>query len=50
METEDFSSRVQTLEFTNEADQRAIEEKGATIALLNDNLQKSEHENVALQA
>ena len=33
-----------------EAHQRAIEEKDAAIALLNDDLQKREYENVALQA
>ena len=34
----------------NEDNQQAIEEKDATIALLNDNLQNHEYENVALQA
>ena len=33
-----------------EGHQQAIEERGATIALLNDGLQKREFENVALQA
>ena len=49
-----LTSRVQALEFTNEeerqAHQQAIEEKDATIALLNDDLKNREHENVALQA
>ena len=42
------------MEFTNEkerqAHQQTIEEKDATIALLSDDLQKREYENVALQA
>ena len=52
--TEDLTSRVQALEFTNEeerqAHQQAIEGKDATIALLNDDLKNREHDNVALQA
>ena len=51
---EDLTSRVQTLELTNEeerqAHQQAIEKKDATIALLNDDLKNREHDNVALQA
>ena len=65
MQIEDLTSRVQALEFTNEEEcqanqqqilkliedhQQAIEEKDATIALLNDDLKNREHENVALQA
>ena len=65
MEIEDLTSRVQALEFTNEEErqahqqqilrlnedhQEAIEEKDAAIALLNDDLQNREYENVALQA
>ena len=61
MEIEDFTNRVQTLEFTNEEHQQeilrlnekhrqAIEEKDAAIALLNNDLQDHEHENVVLQA
>ena len=42
-----LTSRVQALEFTNEeerqAHQQAIEEKDATIALLNDDLKNREH-------
>ena len=34
----------------NEDHQQAIEEKGATIALLNDDLKNREHDNVAVQA
>ena len=51
---EDLTNRVQALEFTNEeerqAHQQAIEEKDATIVLLNDDLKNREHDNVALQA
>ena len=47
MENENLTSRVQALEFTNEeerqAHQQAIEEKDATIALLNDDLKNREH-------
>ena len=65
MEIEDLTGRVQALEFTskeerqthqqqvlrlNEDHQQAIEEKDATIALLNDDLKNRELENVALQA
>ena len=65
MQIEDLTSRAQTLEFTNEEGsqtlqqrilrlnedyRQAIEEKDATIALLNDDLQNREYENVALQA
>ena len=49
METEDLTSRVQALEFTNEAHQQAIEEKDEAIALLNDDLKNREYENVGLQ-
>ena len=53
METEDLTSRVQALEFTNEeerqAHQQAIEEKDATISLLNDDLKNREYENVGFQ-
>ena len=42
MGIEDLTSRVQALEFTNEAHQYAIEEKDAAIALLNDDLQNRE--------
>ena len=49
-----LTSRVQGLEFTNkeerQAHQLAIEEKNVTIALLNDDLQKREYENVGLRA
>ena len=48
METEDLTGRVQALEFTNKAHQQAIEEKDAAIALLNDDLQNREYENVGL--
>ena len=62
---EDLTSCVQALEFTNEEErqahqqqilrlnedhQQAIEEKDAALALLNDDLQNCEYENVALQA
>ena len=61
MKIEPITSRVQALEFTNEAHQQetlrlseehqqAIEEKDAALALLNDDLQNREYENVALQA
>ena len=50
MEIEGLTSRVQVLEITNEAHQQAIEEKDATISLLNDDLKNREHNNVALQA
>ena len=49
MGIEDLTSRVQALEFTNEAHQQAIEEKDAGIALLNDDLQNREQESVGLQ-
>ena len=49
MEIEDLTSCVQALEFTNEAHQQVIEEKDAAIALLNDDLQNCEYENVGLQ-
>ena len=53
-EIEDLTSRVQALEFTNEEErqnhQQAIEGKDVKIALLNDDLQKCEYENVVLQA
>ena len=38
------------IEKIQEENQQAIEEKDATIALLNDDLQKREYENVTLQA
>ena len=61
MESEGLTNRFQALEFTNEEYQQeilrinekhrqAIEEKDAAIALLNDDLQDWEYENVALQA
>ena len=61
MEIEDLTSHVQALEFTNEAHQQevlrlnegyqqAIEEKDEVLALLSDDLQNREYENVALQA
>ena len=61
MKIEPITSRVQALEFTNEAHQQetlrlseehqqAIEEKDAALALLSDDLQNREYENVALQA
>ena len=61
IETEDLTSRVQILEFTNEAHQQeilrlneehkqAIEQKDIAIALLNVDLQNREYEKVALQA
>ena len=49
MEIEDLASCVQALEFMNEARQQAIEEKDAAIALLNDDLQNCEYENVGSQ-
>ena len=59
IEIEDLRGRVQALEFTSEAHQQeilrlneehqqAIEEKDAALALLNDDLQNREYENVAL--
>ena len=42
--------RQQLTNQIKEGHQRAIEEKDAAIALLNDDLQKREYENVALQA
>ena len=65
MEIEDLTSHVQALEFTNEEErqahqqqilrlnedhQQAIEEKDAALALLNDDPQNHEYENVALKA
>ena len=61
MEIEDLANRVQALEFTNEEHQQkilrlnekhrqVIEEKDAAIALLNNDLQDREYENVALRA
>ena len=61
MEIEDLTGRVQALGFANEEYQQeilrlneeyqqAIEDKDASLALLNDNLQNREYENVALQA
>ena len=60
MEIEDLTGRVQALGFTNEEQQQeilrlneeyqqAIEDKDAALALLNDDLQNREYENVALQ-
>ena len=50
MEIEDLMGRIQALEFTNKTHQQTIEEKYAAPALLNDDLQNREYENVALQA
>ena len=65
MEIEDLRGRVQALQFTNEEErqihqqkilrlnedhQQAIKEKDAAFALLNDDLQNCEFENVALEA
>ena len=65
MEIEDLRGRVQALQFTNEEErqihqqkilrlnedhQQAIKEKDAALALLNDDLQNCEFENVALEA
>ena len=65
IEIEDLTSRVQVLEFTNEEEnqvhqqeilrlneehRQTIDEKDAALALLNDDLQNRENENVALQA
>ena len=61
MEIEDLTSHVQALEFANEVHQQevlrlneghqqAIEEKDEVLALLSDDLQNREYENVALQA
>ena len=54
METEDLTGCVQALEFTNEEERQthkeAIEEKDATITLLNGDLKIFEHNNVTLQA
>ena len=44
----DHDNIIQVLEHTNEKHQQVIEEKDATIALLNDGLQKREYENVAV--
>ena len=49
MEIEDLIGRIQALEFTNETHQRTIEKKDEALALLNDDIQNHEHENVALQ-
>ena len=65
MEIKDLTDRVQALELTNEEERQAhqqqilrlnedhqqtIEEKDTALALLNDDLQNREYENVALQA
>ena len=50
MEIEHLASCVQALEIINEAHRQVIKEKDAALALLNDNLQNREYENVALQA
>ena len=61
MEIEDLTDHVQALEFTNEAHQQEIlrlneehqqiiEEEDAALALLNDDLENRQYENVALQA
>ena len=57
MEIEGFTSRVQALKVINEAHQQTIEDKDATLALLNDDLQNRDnqiqaiqYETVALQA
>ena len=44
----DRDNIIQALEHTNEKHQQVIEEKDATIALLNDGLQKREYENVVV--
>ena len=49
MEIEDLTSRVQALEFTNEAHQQVIEEKDTATALLKDDLKNRAYENVGLQ-
>ena len=49
MKIEDLTGHIQAPEFTNEAHQQAIEEKDATIALLNDDLKNREYENLGLQ-
>ena len=49
MKIEDLTSRVEVLEFMNEALQQAIEEKNAATTFLNDDLQNREYENVGLQ-
>ena len=60
METEDLTGHVQALEFMNEAHQQEIlrlneehqqiiEEEDAALALLNDDLENRQYENVALQ-
>ena len=49
METENLTDRIQSLEFTNEAHQQAIEEKDAVTALLNDDLKNGEYKNVGVQ-
>ena len=49
MEIEDLTGRIQAFEFTNEAHQRTIEQKDEALALLNDDMQNHEYENVALQ-
>ena len=50
IEIEHLASCVQVLEIINEAHRQVIKEKDAALALLNDNLQNREYENVALQA
>ena len=57
MEIEGLTSRVQAFEITNEVYQQTIEDKNASLALLNDYLQNRDnpiqairYENVALQA
>ena len=46
----DLTSLVQAHELTNESHQQTIKEKDAKVALLNDDLQNREYENVTLQA
>ena len=50
IEIEHLASCVQVLEIINEAHRQVIKEKDAAFALLNDNLQNREYENVVLQA
>ena len=48
MEIEDLTGCIQAIEFTNETHQQTIEEKDATITLLDD-LQNRKYQNVSLQ-
>ena len=49
IEIEHLASCVQVLEIINEAHRQVIKEKDASLALLSDNLQNREYENVVLQ-